>query len=132
MGYYLLLLAGFVVLFSLIGGMLFYFKAKREKINQTTEQTTCPLCNSRLNRGERIKSVVFSKGSNKKPIGIENAIRVYIYGCPYCYPPPKPLKRICPVCGKVLPLDGYLIGKMWIRNGKNHLHINGCTRCLKV
>ncbi len=81
----------------------------------------CILCGTKLERGERLYSEEFK---------YENDSIIHIRGCPYCTGKKDEKKRNCPVCGRELEYDEYLIGRMWTRkNGKRHLHINRCTRC---
>ncbi len=84
----------------------------------------CPLCNSPLSRGENVRSKVY-------PAGEKDSL-MEVYGCPYCLPPAGKENRICPVCSKVLPKDGYVIGRYFVKPGKRHLHILGCTLCRKI
>jgi formate dehydrogenase maturation protein FdhE len=83
-------------------------------------KTNCPLCGSVIKKGERVKTVAYSGGGEKL---------VQLYGCPACYPPGKLIGRICPVCGKELPVKGYVIGKMWKEGNKLRLNITGCSVC---
>jgi len=133
--WYVLLLGGLTVLFSLlIGSILKSRKDNPERFDDKIEigGNICPICGSRLKKGEKIHSVVFTGNKNSLEdvgsIGSGDRI-VYIYGCPYCYPVKAGVKRICPVCKKEIPNNGYLIGRMWNRRGKIHLHIQGCTLC---
>jgi hypothetical protein len=52
-----------------------------------------------------------------------------IYGCPHCELPENGVKRRCPVCHCVIPATGFVVGRMWDKPGKTHLHITGCTEC---
>ena len=84
----------------------------------------CPLCGSSLDAGERIRSVVFRDGPETSREQL-----VHLFGCPLCSPPHGIAPRVCPVCHKRIPEDGYLIGRMWDKPRKKHLHILGCTVC---
>lgn len=85
----------------------------------------CPLCNTRLEEGQRVQSVIYP--------GTGDRI-VEIYGCPNCHPrsgPPRTY-RICPVCRQELSPTDYVVGRMFERaEGRKHLHVLGCTRCRK-
>ncbi len=84
----------------------------------------CPICGSALKKGETVKSKVYPGR------GVDSLMDVY--GCPRCIPPEGREKRICPVCKKELPPDGYVIGRYFVRPGKKrHLHVLGCTLCRK-
>jgi len=117
----------------LTGVIIFYLIGRTKKIDKNIDtlisndtlpkkpKIPCIMCGSHLRKGENLKSEEF-KGNNESII--------HMYGCPYCYGPTAAQKRICPVCKKNMPKDGYLIGRMWIKkNGKKHLHIQGCTVC---
>ena len=85
-----------------------------------TPKVPCPLCGSRLFEGERIRSVAYDLGQEKL---------MHIYGCPYCERPGSGIRRRCPVCRREIPLDGFVVGRMWSKIDKTHLHITGCTEC---
>jgi len=89
---------------------------------------TCPVCGSLLAKGERVKSVVFAGGVRSGAITEKMS---NIFGCPHCYPANAKNPRICPVCGKVLPGDGYLVARMFENPAKprKHVHVLGCTVC---
>ena len=101
-------------------------KAK-EKARQKEAETKgllvrCPLCDSALAKGENIISRVWRPMNTPEQYCIVN-------GCPHCYPTVEPgLSRVCPVCGKSVPLDGYLVSHLFCKpNGKRHVHITGCS-----
>jgi len=102
----------------------------------------CPLCRAMLRRGEPVHSVVFSGPAHvpadrstagatatgrasRRP---EDAI-AHLFGCPYCYPAANEHPRTCPVCGRTLPADGYVIARMFEKPGRKHVHVLGCTEC---
>jgi uncharacterized protein with PIN domain len=101
----------------------------------------CPLCNTMLHRGERIHTVVFSGdgGSRRKEeirpgqrAGDDDRMQdaiAHMYGCPHCYGPRSEAQRRCPVCNDVLQDDDYVVARLFIRKGRKHLHVLGCTRC---
>ncbi len=137
--WYILLFLGFTALFALISGG--FLRGQRSPPGNSSDNAEiksypCPVCGSRLKKGQRIRSVVYPgresfKGVSPLPaggIGYDDRI-VYIYGCPYCYPGNSNIKRICPVCKKEMAEGGYLMGRMWNRRGKNHLHVQGCNTC---
>ncbi len=122
-----------LLLFILIGVSLYllrkYFfhssiKPKRSKIDDKTkinkEKTPCLLCRSILGKGENLKSDEY-KGDGESI--------VHVFGCPNCYGKTAVKNRICPICKKKIPPDGYLMGKMWNENDKQRLHIVSCTEC---
>lgn len=85
----------------------------------------CPICKSMLRRGERVHSVVFSKGKS----GRSQESIAHLFGCPYCYPANRQHPRICPVCSRTIRDEGYLVARMFERPGKKHVHVLGCTEC---
>lgn len=88
---------------------------------------SCPLCKSRLAKGENLFSRVF------RPIqdGVESEQRCIILGCPHCHPYcQNGVSRICPVCHKKVPCDGHLIARLFTHTrSKRHVRITGCTEC---
>jgi endogenous inhibitor of DNA gyrase (YacG/DUF329 family) len=94
----------------------------------------CPLCGTMLRRGERVHSVVFSGGPEKKETTGTRSGRpvdylTHIFGCPYCYPANREVRRECPVCKKDVPDDGYVIARMFDKPVRKHVHVLGCTNC---
>lgn len=90
----------------------------------------CPLCGSLLRRGQTVHSVVFSgeahgTGSSREP---RDSI-AHLFGCPYCHPANADHPRICPVCSRTVPADGYVIARMFEKPGRKHVHVLGCTEC---
>ncbi len=109
-------------------------KADDEARRKSTERAgamgllvNCPLCSSPLAQGEDIVSKVY------RPMNVPDQLCT-INGCPHCYPKPEPgLKRVCPVCGRDVPLkDGHLIARLFnYADGKKHVVVTGCTECSK-
>ena len=122
-----LLLAIIIILVRL--GFLFPEKTKgnkQKKSKEDEEKTSkfCPLCNSSLSKGENVKSKTYPT-ENKDTL-------MDVFGCPHCIPPVGTKDRICPVCKKKIPADGFVIGRYFIRPDKKHLHVLGCTLCRKA
>lgn len=112
----------------LLGATVFFFLNEKKRV-QTAKKTNsaaprlkipCPLCHSRLIEGEKLRSVSFDAGREKI---------MHIYGCPFCEKGAPGIRRVCPVCKRDIPADGFAVGRMWERKGKLHLHITGCTVC---
>ncbi|MCL2791817.1 MAG: hypothetical protein FWD87_01890 [Spirochaetaceae bacterium] len=101
---------------------------KQENSEENGEKTSkfCPLCNSSLSKGENVKSKTYpaSPGSSDTLMDV--------FGCPKCIPPVGKEDRVCPVCKKKIPKDGFVIGRYFIKPDKNHLHVLGCTLCRKA
>lgn len=84
----------------------------------------CPLCSTPLAYGENLVSRIF------RPMNTPDQ-RMTVLGCPHCYPAAEnKVQRICPVCKKNVPADGYLIARLFNREkNKKHVMITGCTVC---
>ena len=101
----------------------------------------CPLCNTMLHRGERIRTVVFSGDEKSRHeedlrpgqrVGTEGRVEdaiAHMYGCRHCYGSDAHADRRCPVCNDVLKDDDYVVARLFVRTGRKHLHVLGCTRC---
>ncbi len=91
--------------------------------NGKTIFVRCPLCNTPLAKTENLTSTIYH------PMNVPDQ-RMNISGCPHCYPvcPPE-LHRLCPVCGKTVPADGYLIARLFNKPGKKHVIVAGCAHC---
>ncbi len=119
-----------ILIFSIINMLLYlYFSRKNPGENRSItvtetpalEFTTCLLCGSHLQKGERMKTDVY-RGNNYSV--------VHITGCPLCNGKQGNRTRQCPQCKRELPMDGYLVGKMWKKdNGKIHVQVSGCVLC---
>jgi RNase P subunit RPR2 len=101
--------------------------APKRKNNGVQRYTSCPLCGTNLIPGENLVSRIYTKenGSDKP---------CTIHGCPHCYPKPtsETVVRVCPVCNKIVPNDGYLLARIFYRNNqKQHVHVVGCSECHK-
>lgn len=92
--------------------------------NTQKKRVPCILCGAQLEKGENLKSEEY-KG--------EKESLVYIRGCPYCTGTKDSRKRTCPVCHDEVPMDQYLVARMWIKpGGKRHVHVSGCTACSRL
>ncbi|OQY32685.1 MAG: hypothetical protein B6241_10150 [Spirochaetaceae bacterium 4572_59] len=103
-------------------------KDQEEDFLMGEEKTSeCPLCGKDLHRGERVHSVVYTKGEDRL---------MNIYGCPWCYKDhPAGHKsalrdRKCPSCGTPLKEGSFAIARVFERPGKKiHVHVLGCPVC---
>ena len=81
----------------------------------------CPVCGEMLVPGAMVKSKVFQrKGGDQM---------MQVFGCPYCWPDNTEYRRICPVCEKVIPRDGYLVARYFSGPNRRHVHVLGCSGC---
>ena len=81
----------------------------------------CPVCGESLAPGAMVKSKVFQrKGGDQM---------MQVFGCPYCWPDNTEYRRICPVCEKVIPRNGYLVARYFSSPKRRHVHVLGCSGC---
>ncbi|MDR2589269.1 MAG: hypothetical protein LBC67_07575, partial [Spirochaetales bacterium] len=141
--YPVLFLAGILLAYlviSLLAGRPLFTSGKRKKkegapppegreeagIGTETEEEgaprLCPLCGSLLLKKEFVKSAVFPVSSRAGNVSERMS---NIFGCPFCYPANAQRPRLCPVCRKTIPEDGYLIARMFekSRKGRKHIHV---------
>lgn len=95
---------------------------KYNKIGKKTSPGVCPVCATVLKQGESLITAIYPGKDDKL---------CYIYGCNHCYPVADEHSfRSCPVCGKELGADSYLIARYFIRrDNTERIHILGCTSC---
>jgi hypothetical protein len=85
----------------------------------------CPVCSSRLNKGELVKSHAFPSLTGGKDRFM------HIRGCVYCLEGNR--RRSCPVCGAFLQDNEILVARMFERTRyRSHVHVLGCSRCRKA
>jgi hypothetical protein len=115
---------------SLMAGRPLFISGKRKGGGKRENGSlkTCPVCGSVLEKGQLVKSVVFQGGVKA---GAVTERMSHIFGCPFCYPANTGTPRICPVCRRIIPADGYLFARMFERAGRDrkHVHVLGCTAC---
>lgn len=127
---FFILLVSLVLLLFLLQKLIYRGVVKKVKktIDKREQEafSKCPVCRTNLLKNEHIISRVYNTESKVEQ-------RCSIVGCPYCFPHAKDgIRRICPVCHKKIPQEGYLIAHLFTRNNKkNHVHIVGCTECHK-
>jgi len=129
MEYIVIALLIIVIIILLRPGFLFPERTKnnKKKIPKKEEEKSskfCPLCESSLSKGENVKSKTYPSESKDTLMDV--------FGCPKCMPPLGTADRICPVCKKKIPADGFVIGRYFVRPDKKHLHVLGCTLCRKA
>lgn len=114
---------------------LFFRPAKRKAGEQAAASSplpqnstrTCPLCGSRLEKGQTVKSVVYATKTTDKIMEIS--------GCPHCWQVAggkKAVSRFCPVCKKELREAEVVTARVFERKDtakKTHVHVLGCPRC---
>lgn len=92
----------------------------------------CPVCGHLNRKNETVHSVYYSKSAKGHKLPVDE-IHTEIFGCPYCWPANDEHPRVCPVCKKTLPPDGFLVARTFRKPGqKDHVHVIGCTECKKV
>jgi uncharacterized protein with PIN domain len=82
----------------------------------------CPLCGSPLEKGERVKAVLYPGNQDRM---------MDIYGCPHCYPPAPQVPRICPVCTRELSGREIVIARFFQVEVRRHVHVLGCSSCYR-
>jgi predicted nucleic acid-binding Zn ribbon protein len=95
---------------------------KKIESGQAGAPKTCPVCAARLPNGERVRSSAFPSVDGKDRL-------MHIYGCPYCLDLDSPRKRVCPVCGRKLEKNQYLVARMFEKPARSHVHVLGCMTC---
>jgi hypothetical protein len=88
---------------------------------QRGQARVCPLCAALFLHGETVHSKRFPKTAGR----FERLL--HIHGCKFCIGGER--LRKCPVCGKVMGVDDYLIAHIYERPGKSHVHVQGCVHC---
>ncbi len=126
---YILGIIGLVIIIIALSYFASFGKRKKAAptpVKKGPALVNCPMCGSPLPKGENIFSKVY------RPMNVPDQ-RCTISGCPHCYPRCEPgVKRKCPVCGKAVEQDGYLVARLFNRTtGKKHVMIVGCSGCLK-
>lgn len=132
--------------------------------DNSSPPAVCPVCRSPLPKGgylggknlPRTCSVKETRLFTKvfRPMDVHDQHCV-VYGCPQCYapsisrfdtaatltthrratmPPPHSKDRLCPVCHKAVPPDGYLVARLFnqTKSGKKHLTVTGCPQCARM
>jgi uncharacterized protein with PIN domain len=108
---------------------------KRKKLSQLIKSgdgpfsgdgQVCPLCTSKLSKGDRLEAKAFPSVSG----GQDRTM--HIKGCVYCLS--GNAERICPVCKASLGDNDIVVARMFERSEKrkSHVHILGCSQCRKV
>jgi hypothetical protein len=83
----------------------------------------CPICLFRMENSEMIKTTAFP------PLTPDGKDRLmHIHGCVYCMDGKR--ERICPVCGKTISVNDFLVARIFDRSiRRSHVHVLGCTQC---
>ena len=127
---YVFLALGIIII---IMALNYFFRKNHTKSKSTSTKSlpknvlvNCPVCGSPLPKGENLVSRVY------RPMTVPDQ-RCTISGCPHCFPKCEVgVKRKCPVCNKTVPMEGYLIARLFNKtDSKKHVMITGCTECAK-
>ena len=126
----ILLWLGFFLLFNSRSPFYKYLPWKKKKAVIDTpagkpgDPQVCPICSMKMLKGDLVKTVAYAASRQNKDR------LMHIKGCVSCLE--KGLPRKCPVCGKAMALDDYLVSRMFERSSRrNHIHILGCNKCRK-
>lgn len=97
---------------------------KSEQKDVGVSFVNCPVCGTPLSKGQNLISKVY------RPMNVPDQ-RCTINGCPHCYPVPEPgIRRTCPCCKKEIPLNGFLVSRLFnYADKKKHVVITGCSEC---
>jgi hypothetical protein len=120
-----LLYFGYTLFFTHVHGLPLVRRGRKSKNaadleGEAGEPRTCPVCSIKLLNGERVKSSAYpARGKLDRLMNI--------FGCPYCLEGQR--RRVCPVCGKTLKIDEFLIARLFDKPGRSHVHVLGCTNC---
>jgi hypothetical protein len=83
----------------------------------------CPICLFRMDEGDRVKTTAFPYLTK-----YDKSRLMHIHGCVYCMDGKR--ERLCPVCGKTISVNDFLIARMFDRPGRrSHVHVLGCPQC---
>ena len=100
-------------------------KPRKKGAASPGDPQVCPLCCSRLNKGELVKTHAFPSITG----GRDRAM--HVRGCVYCLS--GGYERRCPVCGAPLSDSDFLVARMFDRQRRRaHVHVMGCNRCRRV
>jgi hypothetical protein len=133
-----------ILAFTIIGAALLWFgfnlfigqwsniRSRYDKLRQALkgpasdeDPQACPICSSRLNRGDLVRTLAFPSITGGKDR------LMHIRGCIYCVN--GGLKRECPVCGSSLSITDVLVARIFERpHRKPHVHITGCNKCRRT
>lgn len=134
MDYLLIGICSVIIIFLFLSYRAYYGKKNANKLAGRMIKTLdehsniiCPVCSIHLEKGENIISKIY------RPMNVPDQYMT-ISGCPHCYPVcEKGLKRICPVCHKVMNSKDVLTARLFNKSqGKKHVHIAGCSNCHKT
>ena len=119
----LLFLFGALVLGYLLYGLV--ARSSPPPDHPETEKRTkhCPLCGSEMGPRDNVHTVVYTVGESDQ--------LAEIHGCPRCRPPGGTEIRRCPVCKQTLGVSDFVHARYFMRPGKKHVHVLGCTRCYR-
>lgn len=128
-------IAAIIIIAALMYFRKIYFSKQEDRRNLRKNKkngsrsgnfVNCPACGTPLLPGENLVSKVFTTS------GQVNDQICYIYGCPHCFPRCEPgVKRTCPVCGKDVAQQQYLLARRFnkTKSGTPHVIVNGCGNC---
>lgn len=122
----LLMAIAIVIIILVFRGMASSSNRKKQEDIPSGPKSICPVCATPLEPGEQLVTKVYA-GS------VVNEKNCSIYGCPHCYPLPRPgIIRSCPVCKATLLPSSYLVAHLFVRDEKkNHVLVSGCVNCCK-
>ena len=100
-------------------------RLQRPDNGSSSEFQACPICSSKLKKGDLVKTLAFPSITGGKDR------LMHVRGCAFCIN--GGLQRSCPVCGTSLSLEDILVARIFERpNRRAHVHIIGCNKCRRV
>ena len=130
-----------ILSFVIIGALLLWFgftifmgqwekiragrKDRSKEPGSPGDPQVCPICSTRLIRGDLVKTLAFPSITGGKDR------LMHIRGCAYCID--GALRRRCPVCGTPISITDILVARIFEHpHRRAHVHIIGCNICRRV
>ena len=130
MGHYILIfsivIAGILLLWFGYTLAIKFSGKKKEKAGAIKRGAQiCPVCSAKLASADQVETEAFPA-----QYGRDDRL-MYIKGCLHCLAGDH--KRECPVCGKSLKHDDFLVARISEKDfNRSHVHVQGCSKCCKI
>jgi len=121
----MLLWFGFNLFMGQWSKMSYARKDRSQAKGSAGDPQVCPICSSKLIRGDLVKTLAFPSLTGGKDR------LMHIRGCAYCID--GAIMRKCPVCGTSISITDILVARIFERPRRRaHVHIIGCNICKRV